>query len=298
MGHSSESGYEYLVESEAVEPNAMSRITTAVGAVCLTVALFAVGFGVCCQQGTTRMLAEATSLTSVSPYTAETLVDLAVATRDYTVDVHPTALDASGADETTQAFAETILDAARASSEDEDKASAWRRVMGSKSSVLGEVSGQEAVTEMYRLADISDRYALDRDAIEHLIDCNTLITGVYLPLWAIALVGAACLLGLWKTRHKRELAWCLTAGPIILLAALAICATWAVVDFSGFFAMFHAILFPQGNWTFSADSLLICMLPTDFWIGMAMIWLAVSAVACMISLLLGWRIRKRLARRA
>lgn len=297
MRHSSKTGSVYLQYREA-EPTGASRTTAVIATVCLIIALFAAGFGVCCQQPTTRMLSEATSLTSVSPYTADSLVDLAVATRDYTVDIHPSTLDAAGSDVSTQAFAQTIMDAARTSSTDSEKSSAWRRVIGAEGAVPAATTGQQAVTEMYGLASISDRYALDRDAIEHLIDCNTLITGVYAPLWAIAIVGAICLVVLGKRHHRRTLATCLIAAPIVLLALLSICCVWALADFEGFFAMFHAILFPQGNWTFSADSLLICMLPTEFWIGMAAVWFVVSFTACIISLVLGFVIRKRMPVRA
>ena len=79
-------------------------------------------------------------------------------------------------------------------------------------------------------------------------------------------------------------------APIVLAAFMAMCAIWAAVDFNGFFGVFHAVLFPQGNWTFPADSLLICMLPLNFWVSMGALWLAVTVLACIIAMLLGKRL--------
>ena len=50
--------------------------------------------------------------------------------------------------------------------------------------------------------------------------------------------------------------------------------------------------FSQGNWMFYVDSLLICSLPTEFWMGMGVCWLVTSIAASTTSVLAGWRLRK------
>ena len=85
----------------------------------------------------------------------------------------------------------------------------------------------------------------------------------------------------------------LGAAPAVLLAAMIGLAVWAAADFHGFFAAFHGLLFPQGNWTFPFDSLLICMLPTGFWIGMAIMWVVVTVGLSVASIVIGRRLLRR-----
>ena len=68
---------------------------------------------------------------------------------------------------------------------------------------------------------------------------------------------------------------------------------WAALDFNGLFAAFHAVLFPQGNWMFSYDSLLIGMYPLDFWMGMAGIWFATTLVLSILAIVVGATLRRR-----
>ena len=82
----------------------------------------------------------------------------------------------------------------------------------------------------------------------------------------------------------------LRVGGIVVLAAFAALGIWALVDFNGFFSAFHGVFFSQGNWTFAYDSLLICALPTAFWMGMGILWLVVSVVLCAICIMVGGRL--------
>ena len=82
-----------------------------------------------------------------------------------------------------------------------------------------------------------------------------------------------------------------TQGIYGLLVAFIALGAWAVIDFNGLFATFHSVFFSQGNWTFPYDSLLICALPTAFWMGMGVVWLATSAVISILSILIGKRLR-------
>lgn len=50
-----------------------------------------------------------------------------------------------------------------------------------------------------------------------------------------------------------------------LAAALAVLTVMVAVFFPPFFALFHQLFFPQGNYAFAADSLLIQTFPPAFW---------------------------------
>ena len=82
------------------------------------------------------------------------------------------------------------------------------------------------------------------------------------------------------------------SSGIVVLAVFVGLGVWAFIDFNGLFTMFHQVFFAQGNWTFPYDSLLICALPTEFWIGMGVIWLIVAVLISILSIAIGARLRK------
>ncbi len=81
-------------------------------------------------------------------------------------------------------------------------------------------------------------------------------------------------------------------APAVLIVAFAALGAWAALDFNGLFSAFHAVLFPQGNWTFSYDSLLISMYPLDFWMGMAGISFSTTLALSILAIVVGVLLRR------
>lgn len=258
-------------------------ILAGIGATVLAVTLLVCGFAACCLPVTTASLAGAVSTGADSPYTHEQLVELAQETRAFTVDAH------SSMEEARESLAADVVAAAReASAEGAPKYSQWtqqaRHVLGDgggESSAAAADAGEAgaaaaadgtALETMDALAKVSDRYALDADAVSHLEDCNGLITGLssYLGMIGVAALIIALVLGFRK--QFAALAFMLRMGPALLLAVLVVLGLWGLVDFNGLFAAFHSLFFVEGTWTFNYDSLLISMYPIDFWMGMGAVW--------------------------
>lgn len=258
-------------------------ILAGIGATVLAVTLLVCGFAACCLPVTTASLAGAVSTGADSPYTHEQLVELAQETRAFTVDAH------SSMEEARESLAADVVAAAReASAEGAPKYSQWtqqaRQVLGDgggESSAAAADAGEAgaaaaadgtALETMDALAKVSDRYALDADAVSHLEDCNGLITGLssYLGMIGVAALIIALVLGFRK--QFAVLAFMLRMGPALLLAVLVVLGLWGLVDFNGLFAAFHSLFFVEGTWTFNYDSLLISMYPIDFWMGMGAVW--------------------------
>ena len=258
-------------------------ILAGIGATVLAVTLLVCGFAACCLPVTTASLAGAVSTGADSPYTHEQLVELAQETRAFTVDAH------SSMEEARESLAADVVAAAReASAEGAPKYSQWtqqaRQVLGdgegesSAAAADAAEAGAAAAADgtaletMDALAKVSDRYALDADAVSHLEDCNGLITGLssYLGMIGVAALIIALVLGFRK--QFAALAFMLRMGPALLLAVLVVLGLWGVIDFNGLFAAFHSLFFVDGTWTFNYDSLLISMYPIDFWMGMGAVW--------------------------
>lgn len=273
-------------------------IVSAVGAACLVFVLFAAGFFPCAAPLTTEVLSQNTSNYEVSPYALDDLATLAVASRDYTVDeragVSPEDARATfnavlmraathSCERYTNVSKKGLDDAAQA------KLDQWTGLL----EALGENTANNAFGKddvnavAAQMAAAGDRYALDEDAFSHLDDCNALINSI-VPLVGVAGIAAlVCLLALLVCRQWKAAGRMLTVAPLILIVSFAFMGSWAFVDFSGFFTAFHGVFFPQGNWTFSYESLLICMYPTAFWMGMGALWLATTLVASIIVLAIG-----------
>ena len=265
-----------------------SSLLGVLGALLLSVALLVGGFAACCAPVTTSTLASLVSWGDYSPYTHEQLVPLAEATRDVTVDYHR---DAAAA---RKELAQDVVDAARAASgERSPKSLLW---LTPAKDVLAS-AGDDPVATMDALAQVSDRYALDADAVSHLEDCNRLISAA-VP-WLIGIVAAAVGLALILAAcgKLRALALMLRLGPAVLVAALLVLAVWGFVDFNGLFAVFHSLFFVDGTWTFNYDSLLISMYPIDFWMGMGGVWVVTSLALSVLCFILGFVAARRARKR-
>lgn len=240
----------------------LNMIARVVATATLAVLLATAGLFACCAPPTTLFLAQATSNDADSPYGKEALVGLAALTRDYTVD---------GADRaaTLDTIAQAASDVSPAVAQSADKAAALQK--------LGE------------------RYTLTDDALDHLDDVYNVLVGIR---WALAAVAAACIAAaahVYVRCGKKEFGAVLRHAAIAVVAVFAVLAAWVVVDFDGFFAAFHSLFFADGTWTFAWNSLLICMYPPAFWLGMGAVWLAVTVAACAVCFIIGRLLRKRFA---
>ena len=140
------------------------------------------------------------------------------------------------------------------------------------------------------LSSFEEKSAPKRGAIREFAAFYKPHMGMFLLDMFCALI-IALVLGFRK--QFAALAFMLRMGPALLLAVLVVLGLWGVIDFNGLFAAFHGVFFPQGNWTFSIDSLLICMYPLGFWMGMGAVWLVTTLLACIICLTAGRRLLRR-----
>lgn len=102
--------------------------------------------------------------------------------------------------------------------------------------------------------------------ISHMHDVRRvfeILSGVALVFIAIGVGALRKRSDLWTRRIVRDVSIGV-AGIVIVVGAIGV-----VGGFSDLFTTFHLILFPQGNWTFPADSYLITLYPEVFFARMA-----------------------------
>lgn len=263
-----------------------SRIVTSVVAVisaaALAVSLIAAGFAACAVPDvSTKALASAYSTDDASPFTKDELVAAAVQTKHYTID-----------DNDKAAVYATIaaINAQEALAGTAGKGAP--KIDATANYAAGELSGEQVAALETAFDAASERYVLTPDAVRHLDDVFGVVQAA--KWWLLAAVVAACV-GCTATAFrggKRLLGRVLAGAGVSVLAVFALLAAWVAIDFDGFFAQFHSLFFAAGTWTFSWDSLLICMYPPEFWVGMGAIWLVVTVACCVVCITIGRLLRK------
>ena len=247
-----------------------------VAVLCLCVTLFAAGLAVCAgvPQITTG-LSRAFCTDEYSPFTKDELVHMALVGRDYTFwNNDKEALYA--------AIWEINESAAR------DGRAGFGCV---NTSLISELTDSaELRASLIEIAD--ERYTLTPSAVSHLDDVYRVFSAVKIPLVLVAVLAIAAAAHVRVRTGKRPFAWVLIISGGVNLALFAAFGIAAFVDFDAFFELFHSLFFEAGTWSFSYDSLLICMYPTAFWIGMAAIWFASTTILSILSIWLGKRALK------
>ena len=263
-----------------------SRIVTSVVAVisaaALAVCLIAAGFAACAvPDASTKALASVYSTDGASPFTKDELVAAAVQTKHYTIDDNDKAAVYAtiAAINAQEALAGTVGKGAP-------------KIDATANYAAGELSGEQVAALETAFDAASERYVLTPDAVNHLDDVFGVVQAA--KWWLLAAVVAACV-GCTATAFrggKRLLGRVFAGAGVFVLAVFALLAAWVAIDFDGFFAQFHSLFFAAGTWTFSWDSLLICMYPPEFWVGMGAIWLVVTVACCVVCITIGRLLRK------
>ena len=248
---------DYGARSVRRGPSVLAGIVSAIAAVCLAVSLVAAGFAVCAVPDlTTRLLSMATSNDAGSPFSKDELVHAAVATKDYTVGAH-----------------------------DEDALELVLRDINR--------TADTGYSEVRDIFDAPEELSLPTDAMDHLDDVYGVVSVAEQVLKYVAIAAVAGLALCALLRGRRRAGGVLIGAGVGVIACFAALGAWAALDFNGLFAAMHSLFFAAGTWTFSYDSLLIRMYPIAFWMGMGIVWLAVTGILSIAAIVVGAKLRRR-----
>ncbi len=121
--------------------------------------------------------------------------------------------------------------------------------------------------------------------LSHLGDLKKIMHWADYLFYFSLMIVAGMLLYYLKDRFKLKklLLW----GGITTTAVSGIIILLAIISFNSSFTVFHQIFFPQGNWQFAADSLLIQTFPLEFFIEISFFIFILTLIGGIVFILLG-----------
>lgn len=135
---------------------------------------------------------------------------------------------------------------------------------------------------------LSKRQALNLDynylEKEHLKDVKNLMQGVNYLFYLLLLVNTLLITKYKKNKEqlKKMFFW----GGLTTVVSLSFLLIVSLIAFYQLFTWFHLIFFPQGNWLFPVDSLLIQTFPQEFFVSLSLKIFLLSLLFGFFSLLI------------
>ena len=125
--------------------------------------------------------------------------------------------------------------------------------------------------------------------ISHLEDVQKVMDYTNYFFYIVTLLIFSLLIKHYK--HKEEVKVVLKQGGIATMAAMAFILIVSLLFFNEMFTLFHLLFFPQGNWIFAADSLLIQTFPVTFFIriSIGIFILTFGEGALLLGMALRWK---------
>lgn len=137
---------------------------------------------------------------------------------------------------------------------------------------LNFLHGQEMLTVPYAEQELS-----------HLRDVQKVMDKVDFVFYLLLIAVVSLFSFSWRAKTSRAfLRW----GGLTTLAVVGIVLLFLLLSFTSVFTLFHQLFFPQGNWLFPEESLLIRTFPQEFFVkvGLTIFLLAVFMGLCLLIL--------------
>ena len=127
------------------------------------------------------------------------------------------------------------------------------------------------------------------DEQSHMEDVGVVMRRALMTFAALALFLTVLLKDVWHDAVQRKLILCVGSMSTLIVAGIIFLAV--VLSFQSLFVVFHLLFFPQGNWQFSSDSLLIHTFPGSFFIGMTISFFVLALLLAFCILIFAKKLR-------
>ena len=103
----------------------------------------------------------------------------------------------------------------------------------------------------------------------HMADVRNVFVAFRIAAAAAGVVGISLVVRVAR-RDRRATVVLVRDAAIASALGVAVIAVAAVVAFDPLFLLFHEVFFPQGNFLFAADSILLAVYPDEYWYGVTL----------------------------
>jgi integral membrane protein (TIGR01906 family) len=124
---------------------------------------------------------------------------------------------------------------------------------------------QNAVDFLYNKAELQEGYS--ENEISHMHDVKEVMKWMNAPFLISLLV--MTLIFTYQKKNKQQIKLFLKYGGITTISFIGLILLFVLLSWNFIFTLFHDIFFPQGNWQFPSESLLITTFPNSFFVNIS-----------------------------
>ncbi len=148
---------------------------------------------------------------------------------------------------------------------------------------VGYLNSKQDINSLTQLTDDEGKTVYTPSEVSHLQDVKKVIDIASMVWYVICGLSIAFIIWMLVTKSWAQIRHSFFWGAVLTIVLMIILVIFMVLSFNTLFEGFHAIFFPQGNWTFSATSGLIRLFPLPLWVNA---FILISVYALLVSILL------------
>jgi integral membrane protein (TIGR01906 family) len=156
------------------------------------------------------------------------------------------------------------------------------------------LNSNQGIESLMQLNDSKGQTVYTPSEIAHLQDVKNVIQLASMAWFVVCGFSIAFLIWMLVTKSWTQIRHSFFWGAVLNILLMIAVVAFMILSFNTLFEKFHAIFFPQGNWTFSATSGLIRLFPLPLWVN-AFIFMVVYALLVSILLLVIFWPRRRVS---
>jgi integral membrane protein (TIGR01906 family) len=138
---------------------------------------------------------------------------------------------------------------------------------------------------------------LTADERAHLRDVKRLFDGSIVVAVVAAALVVWWIVTLWRSEPpvRARVGRVLVTAGVGTVAVMIVVGIGALLDFGRFWDTFHEVVFPQGNWEFAFDSVLIRIYPPSYFEAYVLALAVIVGCASAVMTWVGWRLGRHTA---
>ena len=157
---------------------------------------------------------------------------------------------------------------------------------------IGYLNSNNGISSLTNLTDSEGKTVYTTSEVSHLQDVKRVIEVASIVWYVICGLSIAFLIWMLVTKSWAQIRHSFFWGAVFTIILMIVVVMLMILSFDSLFEKFHAVFFPQGNWTFSATSGLIRLFPLPLWVN-AFILISVYAILASVLLLVAFWPRRR-----